>query len=96
MSKLAREELSLSAGKYAAAGDIMKSDVDGNWVMRSKTGWRYCKSDMDIGWFVGWLECANETYVFALNMNMPDTRYFSKRRSIPYSVLEGIEAFDCD
>ncbi|MEL7179823.1 MAG: penicillin-binding transpeptidase domain-containing protein [Pseudomonadota bacterium] len=96
LSGLAHEQFPLSASTYTVARDIMISDADGSWVMRSKTGWRYSESDMDIGWFVGWLECANETYVFALNMDMPDTRYLSKRRNIAYSVLEGIEAFDCD
>lgn len=96
LSRVAREQFPLSAGTYAVARDIMISDADGNWVMRSKTGWRYSESEMDIGWFVGWLECTNETFVFALNMDMPDTRYLSKRKEIAYSVLEGIEAFDCD
>lgn len=96
LSRLAREQLPLSTGTYAVARDIMISDADENWVMRSKTGWRYSESGMDIGWFVGWLECANETYVFALNLDMPDTGYLSKRKEIAYSVLEGIKAFDCD
>ncbi len=96
LSELAREQLSLSAATYAVARDTMISDAGGNWVLRSKSGWRYSESDIDIGWFVGWLVCANETYVFALNMDMPDTRYLSKRKEVAYSVLEGIEAFDCN
>jgi len=87
LSEVARERFSLSAGTYAALKDIMISDVGDTWVMRSKTGWRYSESDMDIGWFVGWLECASETYVFALNMDMPDTRSLSSRTVIAYSVL---------
>jgi beta-lactamase class D len=51
---------------------------------------------MDIGWFVGWLECSGETYVFALNMDMPDTRFLLMRKTIVYAILEQIEAFDCD
>ncbi|MEL6689295.1 MAG: penicillin-binding transpeptidase domain-containing protein [Pseudomonadota bacterium] len=96
LSKLAREQLSVSASTYAAAMRIMISDARGTWVMRSKTGWRYSEGDMDIGWFVGWLECADETYVFAVNIDMPDTRSLPKRKDIAYSVLEGIQAFDCD
>lgn len=96
LSKIAQEQLPLSASTYAAAKAIMVSAADGNWVMRSKTGWRYNEGDTDIGWFVGWLECTKETYVFALNMDMPDSRFLSMRTSIMYSVLEGIDAFDCD
>jgi len=96
LSRITRERLPLSPGTYAASKDIMISETGDNWVMRSKTGWRYSDSEMDIGWFVGWLECASETYVFALNMDMPDTRYLSKRKVIAYSVLEDIGAFRCD
>ncbi len=95
LSRLAREHLPLSAATYATAKDIMVSEQRDNWTMRSKTGWRYSKTDMDIGWFVGWLDCADETYVLALNMDMPDTRYLSKRKIVTYSVLTDIGAFDC-
>lgn len=95
LSNLAQERLPLSAATYAAAKEIMISDTGGNWTMRSKTGWRYSKTDMDIGWFVGWLECRSQTYVFALNMDMPDTRFLSKRKTIAYHVLRDIGAFEC-
>ncbi|WP_415919525.1 penicillin-binding transpeptidase domain-containing protein [Tateyamaria sp. SN6-1] len=95
LSKLASETLRLSGSTYAAARDMMVSDKTNHWVMRSKTGWWYSKTDMDIGWYVGWLECTEDTYVFALNMDMPDTRALSKRRGITYAVLERIGAFDC-
>lgn len=96
LARIAHEQFPLSPGTYEAARGIMISDAGDNWVMRSKTGWRYSESNMDIGWFVGSLDCASEIYVFALNMDMPDTRYLSKRKKIAYSVLEGIGAFDCE
>ncbi|MEM9585446.1 MAG: penicillin-binding transpeptidase domain-containing protein [Pseudomonadota bacterium] len=95
LTKLALERLPLSKATYATARDIMISDAGADWTMRSKTGWRYNKTDMDIGWFVGWLECGHETHVFALNMDMPDTRSLSKRKSVTYQVLQEIGAFDC-
>lgn len=96
LSELALEHLPLTAATYAAAKEIMVSDARSNWTMRSKTGWWYSETEMDIGWFVGWLECASETYVFALNMDMPDTTYLSKRKAVTYGVLQDIGAFDCD
>ncbi len=96
LSKLALRRLPLSDATYAAVRDIMISDARSTWVLRSKTGWRYNENDMDVGWFVGWLECPSETYVFALNMDMPDTRYLSKRQSVAYSALQDIGAFDCN
>ena len=95
LSKLTLKLLPLSKSTFAEARDIMVTDTHANWTMRSKTGWRYSKTDMDIGWFVGWLECASDTYVFALNMDMPDTRFLSKRKAVTYSVLDDIKAFEC-
>jgi len=96
LTSLAFEQLPLSVDTYAAARDIMLSAESATWQMRPKTGWRFSEDDMDIGWFVGWLECSSETYVFALNMDMPDTRYLSRRREITYAVLRDIGAFDCN
>ena len=96
LGRLASKTLPLKGSTYDASRNIMVSDQGGGWVMRSKTGWRYSEAEMDIGWFVGWLECASETYVFALNMDMPDTASLSKRRAVTYSVLQDIGAFDCN
>ncbi|MDP5220598.1 penicillin-binding transpeptidase domain-containing protein [Ruegeria sp. 2205SS24-7] len=95
LSKLALKLLPLSETTYAAARDIMVTDTHADWTMRSKTGWRYSTTDMDIGWFVGWLECASDSYVFALNMDMPDTRFLSKRKAVMYHILQDIGAFNC-
>lgn len=96
LSKLALEHLPLSAATYAVAMDIMVSEQRDNWTMRVKTGWRYSETAMDIGWFVGLVACKSETYVFALNMDMPDTWFLSKRKTIVYHVLHDIGAFTCD
>lgn len=96
LSNLAQKRLPLSDETYAAAFYIMESDSGANWSMRSKTGWRFSKTSMDVGWHVGWLACSDDTFVFALNMDMPDTRYLSQRTKITYAVLRAIGAFDCE
>ncbi len=95
LKRLAQQDFALSASTYAAALDIMVSDRGDAWVMRSKTGWRYSDTEMDIGWFVGWLDCADETYVFAVNMDIPNRSHLSKRKDVAYAVLRDIGAFDC-
>lgn len=95
LSRLAVRELALAETTFDLADDIMVSDEGDNWVMRSKTGWYHDDDVMDVGWHVGWLECLDETYVFALNMDMPDSRYLSRRTAITYLLLEEIGAFDC-
>ena len=95
LGRLASKTLPLKGSTYDASRNIMVSDQGGGWVMRSKTGWRHSDNSMDIGWFVGWLECPKDVYVFAMNIDMPDTRYLSRRKSITYAVLQNIGAFDC-
>lgn len=95
LERLARRDLPLSEATYAAADAIMQSDAGDGWTMFSKTGWRYSKADMDVGWYVGWVRCSNDTYVFALNMDMPDQSYLKLRRSTSHAVLDAVGAFDC-
>ncbi|MEO0358346.1 MAG: penicillin-binding transpeptidase domain-containing protein [Pseudomonadota bacterium] len=96
LMRLVRKQLPVSAETYRAAQDIMISDQSDDWVMRAKTGWYDASNDMDIGWFIGWVTCANDTYVFAMNMDMPDTRFLSKRKDVAYSALTAIGSFDCE
>ena len=49
--------------------DVMEVDRDADWVLRAKTGW-VIRSNPDIGWYVGWLETRDNTYFFALNMDL--------------------------
>jgi beta-lactamase class D len=75
LSRLARRTLPLSARTYELAVPMMQLEGGPGWVMYGKTGWKSVAGEMDIGWFVGWVEQAGGeapgTYVFALNMDMP-------------------------
>jgi beta-lactamase class D len=50
---------------------VMETGAGEGWTLRGKTGWRF-DGDPDIGWHAGWLEQGGETYLFALNIDMPD------------------------
>jgi beta-lactamase class D len=50
---------------------VMQTGAGEDWILRGKTGWRF-DGEPDIGWHVGWLEQGGETYLFALNIDMPD------------------------
>ncbi|MEJ6395982.1 penicillin-binding transpeptidase domain-containing protein [Gymnodinialimonas sp. 2305UL16-5] len=95
LERLARRELPLSEATYAAAAAIMQSDEGDGWTMYSKTGWRFSRTDMDVGWYVGWVRCADDAYVFALNMDMPDQSFLPLRQSTSMAVLDAVGAFDC-
>lgn len=75
LARLARRTLPLSASTYEQAIPVMELGRGEGWALYGKTGWKDVEGQMDIGWYVGWVEQsagdAPGTYVFALNMDMP-------------------------
>lgn len=84
LSRLSRRTLPLSSRTYDLAVPMMVLDRGEGWTLYGKTGWKSVEGQMDIGWFVGWLEQAGGpapgTYAFALNMDMPGGMEEAPRR----------------
>ncbi|MGR3469208.1 MAG: penicillin-binding transpeptidase domain-containing protein [Shimia sp.] len=95
LTRLASGTLPLRLETLSAARDILVTDRGEGWVLRAKTGWFHDPTAMDIGWYVGWLECGSDIFVFALNMDLPDTRTLHRREATTRAVLRDIGAFDC-
>ena len=74
LSKLQRQAFPLSSATYSDSRSIMRADSGDDWDLFAKTGWKFAPENIDIGWYVGWLEKrsgpAAGTYVFAFNMDM--------------------------
>jgi beta-lactamase class D len=66
-----------SARTMAQMREILRTDGGAGWSLYSKTGWAF---DEQLGWWVGWTEHGAERYVFALNIDMPDTRHDPPKR----------------
>ncbi|MEJ8561943.1 penicillin-binding transpeptidase domain-containing protein [Yoonia sp. GPGPB17] len=90
LSRLVREQLPLANETYAEAADIMEVGHGAGWSLMAKTGWWYDANITDIGWYVGWLTCEDDAYVFAFNLDMPDRTYRTKRQSVVGSVLSDV------
>ena len=62
------------------------------YVLYGKTGWYYNETDINIGWYVGWVatrtEAQSDTYVFAFNMDMPDGSERHKRKAVTIEALK--------
>jgi len=95
LTKLATEKLPLSSKTYAQARSIFKNESQGTHTLYAKTGWMFDEDAMDIGWFVGWIEteAPSETYVFALNIDMPEEGDRKKRKPIIMDALKSIGAW---
>lgn len=95
LEKLSKRQLLVSAETYEKALPIFKNEMTGTHTLYAKTGWMYDEEAMDIGWFVGWVDLdeTSETYVFALNMNMPNQGDNKKRKPIVMKALKEIGAW---
>ena len=51
-----------------------------------KTGWQNAP-EKGIGWFVGWIEKSEGTYIFAFNMDMTDMSDAPKRINLSKTCL---------
>lgn len=95
LTQLTQKRLALSQETYDMAWPIFKNEVKGTHTLYAKTGWMHDENAMDIGWFVGWVETDNpsDTYVFALNMDMPHQGDQKKRKPIVMEALKAIGAW---
>jgi beta-lactamase class D len=80
----------LAAGTVAAVEEMILQDRGHGWSLHAKTGWAF---EARIGWWVGWTRHGDETYVFALNMPINDSRLDPPRRArIGRAALEAVGA----
>lgn len=80
LKRLHARDLPFARDNLEATIDILEVDRGDNWVLRAKTGWAI-NTKPAIGWYVGWLEFQNDTYVFALNIDMLDSKIHRKSRT---------------
>jgi len=71
--------------------DMMFLEKIGNATLRGKTGW-IPSGDNKIGWFVGWVERGDDTYIFALNLDPNEEKHVAARISIAKGLLTQLGA----
>ncbi|MGZ2257598.1 penicillin-binding transpeptidase domain-containing protein [Roseobacter sp. A03A-229] len=93
LARLARGELPLSEQTYGQAREIMRAEQQGDATLYAKTGYNLRRGKEDLGWYVGWIETGAETYVFALNMDLPGFDAAPERQRLARHVLDRLELF---
>jgi len=81
----------ISAHSFAALDDILTIEKTADYTLRAKTGWSTADK-MDVGWWVGWVTHGDDTYVFAMNLDMPQPEVGAKRQEIARAVLKQVGA----
>ncbi len=82
MKRLIRRSLSYSAMAYEELRDVMLREETGSYQLRAKTGWTG-----SIGWFVGYVETSDDTWVFALNADVEDINLMMLLPDITKEIL---------
>lgn len=94
LKKIYYAELPVSARSLEVLKKIMIYESTENYTMRAKTGWAV-SSDMT-GWFVGYVEKADNVYFFALNIEAPEGKanFAADRISITKEILKEEKIID--
>ena len=71
--------------------DIMFLEKAGAATLRGKTGW-IPSGENKIGWFVGWVERGDDTYIFALNLDPNEEKHIAARIPIAKALLTQLGA----
>lgn len=87
--RLYRDELPFRPEVMASVKDIMGVEITPSYVLRSKTGLAILEGEHNIGWWVGWVERADEVTFFAIALEAiaPDDGFVDARVAIAREAL---------
>jgi beta-lactamase class D len=83
MKRLIRRSLSYSATSYEELRNVMLREETSSFQLRAKTGWTG-----SIGWFVGYVETSDDTWIFALNADVEDLNLMVLLPDITKEILQ--------
>ncbi len=88
LKKLINENLPFEKRNMEIVKNILMVDSTANYKMYAKTGWTARINEPDqIGWYVGFVEKENETWIFALNIGFTKDKDATKRIEITKKIL---------
>ncbi|NEV60344.1 class D beta-lactamase [Thiorhodococcus minor] len=93
IKQVVRRTLPFGAHVYDTLRDIMVVEQTPDWTLRAKTGWS-TRLSPSIGWYVGDLETRDETWVFALNLDLRDAEDLPLRAALTRAVLQAKGVID--
>jgi len=85
LKKLYENKLPFSENTLKVVKEILILEQTEKYTLSGKTGWA---SKEKIGSWVGYLEANNNVYFLAMNIDMPDDSYLSKRLLIAKAVFK--------
>lgn len=89
LKKLYSKSLPFSERSMNIVKDIMLNEDTPSYMLRAKTGWAM-RVELNIGWWVGWVEKDNNAYFFANNIESeePAENFIKGRTEITKKILK--------
>ncbi len=87
LRRLYKNQLALSTRTSRVVRAIMAVESDRSHTLRAKTAW--AEGNPQIGWWVGWIERGEDTYFFALNLDISTPeQHAQEREQIARRILQ--------
>jgi beta-lactamase class D len=67
--------------------NILLVDSSQTYKLYAKTGWT-ARVDSQIGWYVGFVKAAEDTWIFALNIDINENKDAANREGITREILK--------
>jgi len=91
--KLYRNELPFSRRSMDIVRNILISEKTKDYVLRAKTGWGSTFKPQ-VGWWVGYVEKADNVYFFALNIDINKDEDAKTRKIVAGSILRELNVIN--
>ena len=86
LKKVYQRSLPFSASSYETLREIMIVEKTPTFTMRAKTGWA-TRLKPQVGWYVGYVETANDVWFFAMNMEIHNEKDLPMRQKLTREAL---------
>jgi beta-lactamase class D len=87
LKQLVKRSLPYRESSYDILKTIMLEEATPGYRLYAKTGWAACTTP-GIGWYVGYVETAGDTWLFALNLDSRSTADLPLRKQIAMNALQ--------
>jgi beta-lactamase class D len=89
LKKLYFNQLPVSERSSLIVKDMLINEANSKYILRAKSGWADSRTPA-IGWWVGWVETDNDTYFFALNLDITKDEDAPKRMIVARQCLASL------
>jgi D-alanyl-D-alanine dipeptidase len=74
--------------------DIMIAEKTDSYILRGKTGWSGDAYTPQVGWWIGYVERAQNAYFFAIELDMKGFEDAEKRKTITKEILKSLKIIE--